>query len=105
MTRFERTTDPRKDDKTILTNDQGDFAESHDGLWRQFASAASLETYCTSWLALQCRTIDGVHAGVVLIAPEPNRPFAPIAFWPDKNQNLSHLAKVAERSMNEKRGL
>src|SRR4051812_17340965 len=97
MTRFERTTDSGLSEKKIQPNDQGDFTDSNDALWRQFASAASVESFCTGWLTLQCRIISGVRAGVVLIAAEPNRPFTPAAFWPDRNQDLSRLAKVAER--------
>jgi RND family efflux transporter MFP subunit len=42
---------------------------------------------------------------VLLGSPEENRPFAPVAFWPDKRQNLRYLAQVAERALNERRGI
>ncbi len=77
--------------------------EDQDALWRQFASAASLDAYCTKWLALQCRLIRGVAGGVVLVAPEDNRPFSPAAFWPDKSHDLKHLAEVAERALVQTR--
>src|SRR5437016_2935111 len=93
--RFEPTT----------ATDNGEFAEDHDILWRQFASAGSLEAFCAKWLTLQCRIIPDVAAGVVLIAPEENRPFTPAAFWPDKTHDVKHLAEVAERAVVERRGL
>jgi RND family efflux transporter MFP subunit len=55
---------------------------------------------------LQCRMISGANGGVVLLgAAEENRPFSPVALWPDKRQELRHLAEVAERSLAERRGL
>jgi multidrug resistance efflux pump len=106
MTRFESPTDPRTLNKvTALANDRTEPAEDYDALWRQFASAGSLDVYCAKWLALQCRTIRGVAGGVVLVAPEENKAFSPAAFWPDKSQDLKHLAEVAERALVEKRGL
>jgi RND family efflux transporter MFP subunit len=80
--------------------------DEQDPLWRQFTAATSQEVFCNAWLALHCRSIQGVTGGVVLLgSPEENRPFAPVAFWPDKRQNLRYLAQVAERALNERRGI
>src|SRR5215510_5725191 len=80
--------------------------DEQDPLWRQFAAATSQEVFCSTWLALHCRSVQGVTGGVVLLgSPEENRPFAPVAFWPDKRQNLRHLAEVAERALNDRRGV
>jgi len=74
--------------------------------WRQFAEATTQESFCTSWLSLQCRMVAGVAGGVVLLgAPAEGRPYTPVAFWPDRQRNLKHLAEVAERALAERRGL
>jgi len=84
----------------------GASADADETLWRQFGNSTSQEAFCTTWLTLQCRMISGVAGGVVLLgAPEENRPFAPVAFWPSKQQDLKHLADVAQRALTERRGL
>ncbi len=81
------------------------FDANHSG-WRQFAEAATQEAFCSSWLSLQCSQIDGVAGAVVLLgSPDEGRPFTPIAFWPDRQRDLKHLAEVAERALAERRGL
>src|SRR5262245_10207433 len=80
--------------------------ETHDALWREFGSANSQESFCRTWLALQCLMIPGVSGGVVLLgAPEENRPYTPIAFWPAQHTDLKHLADVAQRAVTDRRGL
>jgi multidrug efflux pump subunit AcrA (membrane-fusion protein) len=80
--------------------------EADNSGWRQFAEAATQEAFCSSWLALQCGQIDGVAGAVVLLgSPDEGRPFTPVAFWPDRQHDLKHLAAVAERALTERRGL
>ena len=80
--------------------------DEQDPLWKQFGNATSQEVFCNAWLALHCRSTQGVSGGVVLLgSPEEGRPFTPTAFWPDKRQNLKYLAQVAERALNERRGV
>lgn len=80
--------------------------DSLDALWRHFGRARSEKEFCTSWLALQCRMIRGVGAGVVLLgAPEEDRPYVLAASWPEGPGDFKHLAEVAERALKERRGL
>ena len=74
-------------------------------LWAQFAAAGTTETFCQSWLALQCRMISGVSGGLVLLGPPDRGPFSPAAVWPDARQNLKYLTATAERALVERRGL
>lgn len=74
-------------------------------LWAQFAEAASAETFCRSWLALQCRMIDGVSGALVLLGPPDRGPFSPIAVWPNPRRNMKYLTAAAERALSERRGL
>jgi RND family efflux transporter MFP subunit len=83
---------------------QADVTQEHS-LWTSFAEAATLEAFCRSWLALQCRMMGGVRAGMVLLGPADRGPFRPVATWPESRRNLKHLTKTAERTLAERRGL
>src|SRR4051812_36894840 len=100
------TTDDTTQSPSTATPDRLSLSDSQDSLWRKFGGAASVEEFCSSWLALQCRMIRGIAAGVVLLGtPEEKRPFAPIAFWPNNQENLKYLSEAAERAVTERRGL
>src|SRR5262245_35672481 len=72
-------------------------------LWQQFAAAKTPETYCQSWLALQCGMISGVATGVVLLKRSAGAAFVPVACWPDVPPDRQYLAEVAERVLLEGR--
>ena len=74
-------------------------------LWTSFAEASTVEAFCQSWLALQCRMMGGVRAGMVLLGPADRGPFRPVATWPEGRRNLKHLTKTAERTLADRRGL
>jgi RND family efflux transporter MFP subunit len=82
---------------------QADATQEHS-LWTAFAEAATVEAFCQSWLALQCRMMGGVQAGTVLLGPADRGPFRPTATWPPGRRNLKHLTKTAERVLTERRG-
>src|SRR5262245_45704800 len=106
MSRTDPTTSEQSQAQYAKAQDETAFYDEHDPGWRQFEAANSQESFCTAWLALHCRTVQGISGGVVLLgSPEENRPFAPVAFWPDRRQSLRHLAEVAERALNERRGV
>lgn len=83
---------------------QVDATQEHS-LWTSFAEASTMEAFCQSWLALQCRMMGGVRAGMVLLGPADRGPFRPAATWPEGRRNLKHLTKTAERVLAERRGL
>jgi RND family efflux transporter MFP subunit len=74
-------------------------------LWAQFAAATTVEAFCQSWLALQCRMISGVSGGLVLLGTPDHGPFSPAAVWPDARHSMKHLSAAAERALVERRGL
>ena len=80
-------------------------AEQEHRLWATFAEAATVETFCQSWLALQCGMIVGVRAGLLLLGQPDRGPFRPMAMWPAGQRHLKHLTKTAERTLSERRGL
>lgn len=81
------------------------LADLERGLWAEFAEASSVDGFCRSWLALQCRMIAGVSAGVVLLGPPDRGPYAPAAVWPHVRRSLAHLSSVAERALRDRQGL
>ncbi|HEV8640690.1 MAG TPA: HlyD family efflux transporter periplasmic adaptor subunit [Methylomirabilota bacterium] len=74
-------------------------------LWAEFAEASTVDVYCRSWLALQCRMIAGVSGGLLLLGTPDRGPFSPAAVWPSPRRNLKYLAAAAERALVERRGL
>jgi RND family efflux transporter MFP subunit len=74
-------------------------------LWRQLVTARTPESYCQSWLALQCRSLSGVATGVVMLKKSAGEALAPAAFWPDVPQEMPHLAEVTERALLEGRAV
>src|SRR2546428_243163 len=74
-------------------------------LWTQFAQAATVEAFCRSWLALQCRMIPGVAGGLVLLGPPDRGPFSPTAVWPSPRRSMKHLTEASQRALTDRRGL
>jgi RND family efflux transporter MFP subunit len=106
MARVEPSRGDRLSEEGLETGERSRFFGREQALWERFAKATTPETYCASWLALQCAMVKGVSAGVVLLgAAAENQPFTPVAFWPNAQHNLKHLAEVAERALQERRCL
>lgn len=74
-------------------------------LWQQLAAAATLESYCQSWLALQCGLLSGVALGMVVTRGTAKAAFTPVAFWPERPHNRQHLAEVTQRAHREGRAV
>jgi hypothetical protein len=72
--------------------------------WSAFATAASDAEFCRAWLALQCNTIAGVRAGLLLLRPPGTEAYVPAAVWPDPRRDVSHLTEAAERSLRSRSG-
>lgn len=88
----------------VSTPTQTDSTQEQS-LWTAFAEAATVEAFCRSWLALQCRMMTDVRAGMVLLGPADRGPFRPLATWPEGHRQFRHLTKMAERTLAERRGL
>lgn len=74
-------------------------------IWRAFSAPLSDEQFCQAWLALLCRQLPDVAAGVVLFQSGEENTFLPVAVWPEVARDLSFLGKVAERALVERRGV
>lgn len=79
--------------------------DPEQALWADFSGAATLEAFCRSWLVLQCRMISGVTGGLVLAGNAEGGQFSPVALWPDRRRNLTHLTTIAQQCLKERRGL
>lgn len=74
-------------------------------IWRAFSAPGSDAQFCQAWLALLCRQLPDVAAGVVLFQSAEENTFLPVAVWPEVSRDLSFLGKVAERALVEGRGV
>lgn len=79
--------------------------ETDAEIWRSFSAPVSDEQFCQAWLALLCRQLPNVAAGVVLLQSSAENTFLPVAVWPEVARDLSFLGKVAERALVEGRGV
>jgi RND family efflux transporter MFP subunit len=94
--------------RSLHTEDELANSQSYgpdQDLWRQFAEATTLKTFCQSWLSLQCHMFKGIRSALVLLGTPDHGPFTPAAVWPSPNFSVKHLTGAAERSLRERRGL
>jgi RND family efflux transporter MFP subunit len=83
----------------------GSFAFLEHALWKHFDEAKTPEEFASAWLALQCRFIPGVSAGVIVLGEPDTGPFAPLAFWPDESAFTENLAVAAERVISDRQSV
>ncbi|MBW2102869.1 MAG: efflux RND transporter periplasmic adaptor subunit [Deltaproteobacteria bacterium] len=81
------------------------FPDAERALWTQFAEAATVEGFCRSWLALQCRMIEGTAGALVLLGKPEEGPYTPVAVWPDAKKNMEYLTPAAEKALAERQGV
>lgn len=81
------------------------YAVLDHALWTQLRAAKDPDDFTQAWLALQCRSIEGVVAGVVVLGEPDIGPFAPIAFWPEPNVAGPDLAGAAEQAIEQRQGI
>jgi len=82
------------------------YESGHDAqLWAVLAGTEDAQQFCQSWLAIQCRLIQSVDGGLVLLLMESEGSYAPAAVWPDVRRDMSYLTHAAQRALVEQRGL
>ena len=72
--------------------------------WTRLSEADTKESFAAAWLDLQCRLIDGVRAAVVVLGPDAEGEFSPLAYWPEGSTGSPAIAAVAELSLEQRRG-
>jgi multidrug resistance efflux pump len=80
-------------------------ASIEQALWREFFDAKTAQSFCQSWLNLQCGLIAKTVRGVVVMGAPDTGPFEPFAFWPLGMPSGHELASIAEKTLVEKRGV
>ena len=104
QTGSQRTSLWTRSEGALFTGDQSNVLQDQ-ALWTAFAEAATAQSFCQSWLALQCRMMAGTQAGIILLGPPDRGPFRPVATWPDGRHNLKHLSKTAEKTLTDRRAV
>jgi RND family efflux transporter MFP subunit len=85
------------------SSDQAD-AESFDSeSWARLAQAADASAFAASWLDIQCRSLDGVVRGVVVLRTSDAGKFAPVALWPEGIEGHPKLAAVVQSALAQRR--
>jgi multidrug resistance efflux pump len=81
------------------------LADPDPAAWRQFVEAKTPQDFYRGWLALQCRFVRGVSSAVLVLGPLESGPFAPAATSPEDHPVPQHLTKIADRALEERRGI
>lgn len=75
-------------------------------LWNRLAEATSPAAIAEFWLTLQCRLVEEVTRGVILLPGDGAAAFQPAAFWPNAvGEPPKDLFTAAERALTERRGV
>jgi RND family efflux transporter MFP subunit len=80
-------------------------ARTESAAWARFSAANDQAEFCASWLTILCAQIKHVNAGLLLLGPDKELGYAPIAMWPDTSRDLKYLTPAAERTLQDKRGI
>jgi len=74
-------------------------------LWTRLVQTTSEEEFCQTWLRIQARMIQGVSAGLVVLARPGSPEFAQVAVWPRDSSEAGALGGVIERVLQERKGV
>lgn len=88
----------------FLEADKG-FQTNYQKLWQDFTNAEKLEDAARFWLSLQSAMLSGVTRSVVVLGKPNSGSFIPVSFWPEGQHGSLGLTEVAERVLQEKRGV
>ena len=94
-----------RDNITLVTGARRPDAEApsfESAFWARLAFAQDSASFTASWLDIQCRQLDGVLRGVVVLRVSESGGFAPAAVWPEGVEGNPKLASVLERTLAEK---
>jgi multidrug resistance efflux pump len=64
-----------------------------------------VEVVAQSWLDQQCKLIQGVTSGVLMLGVPENGSFTPVACWPEGSTTSPTLLAIARKAMEKKRGV
>lgn len=76
------------------------FESAH---WARLTHAADAAGFAAGWLEIQCRAIDGVIRGVVVLRASETAAYAPAAIWPEGIEGSPKLAAAAEQALRQRK--
>jgi hypothetical protein len=74
-------------------------------LWKRLGDAATRAEFAEAWLAIQCKVIDGVTGGIVVLDAEAAGDGGTIASWPDERIDAARLQEAADAAVEARRGV
>jgi RND family efflux transporter MFP subunit len=81
---------------------EADAPRFESELWARLAHAADAASFSAQWLDIQCRLLDGVVRGVVVLRTTEAASFAPVALWPQGIEGHPKLAAVVESALTSR---
>jgi multidrug efflux pump subunit AcrA (membrane-fusion protein) len=86
-----------------VTSDAARDIFDDSAVWLTLAGAQQGGEFCRAWLSIQCRSITGTTAGLLLL--EEGGMYKTAAVWPDPSVDATYLAKAAEQALRERKGV
>lgn len=80
----------------------GDDDAYQSEFWSRLVHAADVPSFTGGWLEIQCRSLQAVIRGVVVLRASEAAAFAPVAVWPEGIQGSPKLASVLERALQQR---
>ena len=80
----------------------GEGGSFESAFWARLAHAGDAGSFSAHWLDLQCRALDGVIRGAVILRGSEAAAFAPVALWPEGIEGSPRLAAVVERALQQR---
>lgn len=71
--------------------------------WARLSQATDSAAFISGWLDIQCRSLEGVIRGIVVLRASALGSFAPAGAWPAGIEGSPKLAAVVERALVERR--
>jgi RND family efflux transporter MFP subunit len=72
-------------------------------LWARLSHSGDAASFCAAWLDIQCRSLDRVVRGVVVLRGAEGASFSPAAVWPAGIEGHPKLAAAVEEALKGRR--
>ena len=73
--------------------------------WKKLAESPTSTDFFRRWLELQCRTLDNVSGGVLVLGEAAGKKFSTAARWPHERQVSGGLARASEQALGESKSV
>lgn len=81
------------------------YAILDQALWQKFRHASRPDEFLETWLAILCRQVPGALSGIAVLGEPDVGPFAPVAYWPDREVVGTTHAAAAEKAIAQRQGV